>query len=439
MSEPIIRLENVNFWYERGKPNEYHALKDVSCDIYPGEYAAFFGSSGSGKTTLLYLISGIEPGQDGRIVINGRDISTFTRQELAIYRQIGVGMIFQQFNLIPSLTVVQNVILPMSFLGVSEDRSKREAMKLLERVNIAHLADRYPDELSGGQQQRVGIVRALANNPPIIIADEPLGNLDSSNADTVLQFLKELNEKDGRTIIMVTHEAWSLRDAKKIFYMKDGVVTKEDGVGEQAVQQALSKTMYGRLSPGMSEHQLAAHSFSNLFLRGYAAPELKRFEFFLAQRLDGKIDADVFRNVLDRPWREGGLGLWRQKAAKVSSIIEDVIAERRTVGDIYHQLETDREAPLKDDIEKLRRWLLEDYHGVLNSLQVMQLDEVLNERIRGVITPEHVSEILSLPRSRAGLGFATPTAHRICERLEFILKEGHPQLSSFAPTAPSHR
>ncbi len=435
MSEPIIKLDHVNFWYDRGKPSEYQALKDVSCEIYPGEYAAFFGSSGSGKTTLLYLISGIEQGQEGKIIINGRDISSFTKQELAIYRQIGVGMVFQQFNLIPSLSVIQNVMLPMSFLGASQERARREAMGLLKRVAIDNLADRYPDELSGGQQQRVGIVRALANNPPIIIADEPLGNLDSANADMVLQFLKELNQKDGRTVIMVTHEAWSLRDARKLFYIKDGVVTKEDGVGEEAIKSAISKNLYGKMSPELSQNEAAARAFSNLFLRGYAAQELKRFEFFLHQRLDDKIDADIFRSVLDRPWRDGGMGLWKQKAAKVSGIIEDVIAEKRTVGDIYTELETHREAPLHDDIEKLRTWLIQDYKGKLTDIQNMQLAQVINERIRGVITPDHFTEILNLPRSKSGLGFTIRTAHRIAEKLEFILKEGHADLPSFAPQA----
>ncbi len=432
MTEPIIKLENVNFWYDRGKPNEYHALKDVSCEIYPGEYAAFFGSSGSGKTTLLYLIAGIEQGQEGKIMINGRDISTFTKQELAIYRQIGVGMVFQQFNLIPSLTVVQNVILPMSFLGAAESRAKKEAMELLKRVGIDHLADRYPSELSGGQQQRVGIVRALANNPPIIVADEPLGNLDSTNAETVLQFLKELNEKDGRTVIMVTHEAWSLRDAKKVFYIKDGAVTKEAAGDPKKVSETLSRRMYGKLAPELSQNQLTAHTFSNLFLRGYSDPELKRFEFFLNQRLDSKIEPDVFAMVLHRPWREGGLGLWKQKAARVATWVEDVIEKRREVSDVYKELELHPESPLRDDVEKLKAWLLGEYSGKVSELQNDQLTELVNERIRGIITPENLFSILSLPRSKSGLGFSTRTARRIDEKLEFILKEGHPDVSSFS-------
>lgn len=433
MNEPIIQLEHVNFWYDRGKPSEYQALKDVSCEINQGEYAAFFGSSGSGKTTLLYLIAGIEQGQEGKIMINGRDISTFTKQELAIYRQIGVGMVFQQFNLIPSLTVVQNVILPMSFLGAAESRAKVEAMALLKRVGIDHLADRYPSELSGGQQQRVGIVRALANNPPIIVADEPLGNLDSTNADTVLQFLKELNEKDGRTVIMVTHEAWSLRDARKVFYIKDGVVTKEEATDPKKVSEALSRRMYGKLAPEMTPNQLTARTFSNLFLRGYSDPELKRFEFFLNQRFDNKIDADVFQMVLHRTWHDGGLGLWHQKAVRVSAWVEDVIEKRREVEDVYHVLEKNPESPLRDDIEKLKAWLLGEYSGKLSELQSRQMTELVNERIRGIITPDNLFSILSLPRSKSGLGFSVRTARRIDEKLEFILKEGHPELSSFAP------
>ena len=433
MSEPIIKLEHVNFWYDRGKPSEYQALKDISCEINAGEYAAFFGSSGSGKTTLLYLIAGIEQGQDGKIMINGRDISTFTKQELAIYRQIGVGMVFQQFNLIPSLTVVQNVILPMSFLGASDARAKTEAMALLNRVGIDHLADRYPSELSGGQQQRVGIVRALANNPPIIVADEPLGNLDSTNADTVLQFLKELNEKDGRTVIMVTHEAWSLRDAKKIFYIKDGVVNKEEATDPKKVNETITRRMYGNLAPKLTQSQLTAHTFSNLFLRGYSDPELKRFEFFLNQRFDNKIDADVFQMVLHRPWRDGGLGLWKQKAMRVVDWVENVIEKRREVEDVYKALEKQPESPLRDDIEKLKAWLLGEYSGKITELQNEQLTELVNERIRGIITADNLFAILSLPRSRSGLGFSVRTARRIDEKLEFILKEGHPDLNSFAP------
>ncbi|PIR68775.1 hypothetical protein COU48_02230, partial [Candidatus Nomurabacteria bacterium CG10_big_fil_rev_8_21_14_0_10_03_31_7] len=220
----IIKIEKVNLWYDKGKPTEVHALKDISIGIEKGDYVAFFGPSGCGKTTMLYAISGIDRFQEGKVLINNRDISGLSNQELAIFRQTGIGIVFQQFNLVPSLNVLKNVALPMLFVGITSEKAEIEARKLLERLDMLQYADRLPFELSGGQQQRIGIARALANNPPIIIADEPLGNLDSKNAQMVLEFLKELNEKDGRTVIMVTHESWSLRDVKTIFYMKDGVI-----------------------------------------------------------------------------------------------------------------------------------------------------------------------------------------------------------------------
>lgn len=226
--EPIIKLENVDFFYDKGEKNELHALKNINIEIMPEEYAAFFGVSGSGKTTLLYIIAGIERVTEGKVFVAGKDIAQFNSQQLAIYRQMTVGIVFQQFNLIPSVSVLENITLPMAFLGMDMEERKEKAMVLLKRFGLGDFADRFPTELSGGQQQRVGIARALANDPPIVIADEPLGNLDSQNANLALDTLRELKEKDGRTIIMVTHEAWSLKDAEKVFHIKDGQVVKTE-------------------------------------------------------------------------------------------------------------------------------------------------------------------------------------------------------------------
>src|SRR3990167_6467068 len=331
MAQPIIKLENLNLWYDKGKPSEVWALKNINMEINKGEYVAFFGPSGCGKTTLLYTISGIDQAQEGKIFINGRDISNFSKKELAIYRQVGIGIVFQQFNLIPSLTVLNNVALPMAFLGVSQEKRTEEAMKLLERLSIKEFAERYPYELSGGQQQRVGIARALANNPPIIVADEPLGNLDSVNAEKVLEFLKELNEKDGLTIIMVTHESWSLRDAKKIFYMKDGEIVKMEKSAPKTVAESVSKHIYKELSPKLPASELAAQTLSSLLLRGYSVDEIRRFQFYLLQRFKDYIDKDTFLRVLDRPYKDGGLGLWKPKAIKITDYVEEIIEHKREI------------------------------------------------------------------------------------------------------------
>lgn len=428
MSTPLVKLDNVNFYYNRGKPSEVHALKNINLEIERGGYAAFFGPSGCGKTTLTYLIGGIETENcdEGNILINGRDLRGLSKKELAVYRQIGVGIIFQQFNLLPSLTVLDNVALPMAFLGINVDRRRKEAMKLLDRFNMTKYAERFPSELSGGQQQRVSIARALANNPPLIIADEPLGNLDSENANKALEFLKELNEKDGRTIIMVTHESWSLRDAKKIFYLRDGEMIKvEEPTKKQAAQKTLSAHLYHQLYPESTPERLMARSLSYMLLRGFSGEEIKRFELFIAKRLAGEIDTPTLIDFLDQPFKDGGLGLWKQRAQKIALQIEELAAKRKTVEELYQELEKDPETPLYEEVTKIRSWLLEDFKGVLSDTQLVRFNEAVEDRFRNIITPENFRQVLELSRTDFGVGLATGTVRSVSERLETLLTGKH--------------
>lgn len=424
MSDPLVKLENINFYYNRGKPSEVHALKNVNLEIERGGYAAFFGPSGCGKTTLTYLIGGIETenADEGHIFVNGRDLRGLTKKELAVYRQIGVGIIFQQFNLLPSLTVLDNVALPMAFLGVNVDRRRKEAMKLLDRFSMTAKADRFPSELSGGQQQRVSIARALANNPPIIIADEPLGNLDSENANKALEFLKELNEKDGRTIIMVTHESWSLRDAKTIFYLKDGEIIKKEQPEKTAVaQKTLSEHLYRNLFPDVTPEHLMARSLSYMLMRGFSGEEIKRFEMFLSKRLEGVIDTKTFIDFLDSPFKEGGVGLWKQRAHKIALTAENIVEKRKTIEDVYKDLEKDPETPLYEEVAKMRSWLLEEYRGILSGVQIVRFDEAVEDRFRNIISPENFRQVLELSRVEFGVGLTAGTVRMVSERLETIL------------------
>lgn len=404
------------------------ALKDVDITVDRGEYVAFFGPSGSGKTTLLYLISGIEPSQNGKILINGRDISNFSNRELAIYRQIGVGIVFQQFNLISTLTVLNNVALPMSFLGISEKKRQEEARKILKRLMIDDLADRFPSELSGGQQQRVGIGRALANNAPIIIADEPLGNLDSENSKKVLEFFREIHEKDNRTIIMVTHEAWSLKDVDKVFYIKDGQVVKEEQTTPEALAESLTHQLKEELVPEESKTQVVASALASLLLPGFMVEEVARFQSYVDQRLTGKLGSLEFLQILDKSFKDGGVGLWTQTARKISGYVEGVLQKRKEVDEIYQELKKDPLATLTTrpilmtQIIKLRKWLLLEYHGSLRPDQVIGLDEALLNRLRQVITCGDFRNILNLPRSKSGIGLTVHTAERISEKLELVLE-----------------
>ena len=428
---PIIKIENLNLWYEKGKPIEVHALKNINLSIERGDYVAFFGPSGCGKTTMLYSISGIDRFQEGKVLINDRDISGLSNQELAIFRQTGIGIVFQQFNLVPSLNVLKNVALPMLFVGVTSQKAEIEARKLIERLNLTEYADRYPYELSGGQQQRVGIARALANNPPIIIADEPLGNLDSVNAKMVLEFLKELNEKDGRTIIMVTHEAWSLRDVKTVFHMKDGVIMDTEKMQSDTAAASLSKHLYEQISSVSNgekeekvEEKISARILANFLLRGYSMDEIRRFELFVNDRFENKLDKKEFLKSVNKPFKDGGVGLWKKKAERVTNYLEDIIDERKDVVSIYNTIEKNPEISIGDEVKEIRKWLLEGYTGNISPLQALAFDQVISDRIRRFIPGDKVVEILDLANSKFGVGLSFRAAQVMAEKLELILNNG---------------
>ncbi len=419
MSATLIDIRNLSLWYNKGKQNEVQALKNINLTIDRGEYVAFFGPSGCGKTTMLYTISGIDRYQEGKIFINNKDTSTFSSREASIFRQTGIGIVFQQFNLVPSLTVLQNVTLPMSFLGISREKAEKEAKALLERLNLLPYADRFPKELSGGQQQRVGIARALANNPPIIIADEPLGNLDSVNAKNVMEFLKELNEKDGRTIIMVTHEAWSLRDAQRVFYMKDGTITRvtnQKELGDDAISKHLSEQL-----DSQNKEELSARIISNFLMKGYSVTETKRFEEATRARLSGEIDSLAYKNILDQPFRDNGVGLWSQKAERVSNYVESIMNIQHDIGAIRETLEKSPELSINDEVRRIRQWLLEETFGDFSDFQISALEEIISDRIRGHINNEQFRSLLDRPEKILGAGFSFRTAQKLAERFETLL------------------
>ncbi len=201
------------------------ALKDVTCSIAEGEYFTIVGRSGSGKSTLLNLIGGLDRPTSGHILFSGRDLMDMNRMELAMHRRFSVGMIFQSFNLVHSRTALENVVLALAFGGVPRRKRKARATELLEMVGLGERVHHKPDELSGGEAQRVAIARAMANNPRVLLADEPTGNLDSLTSAEIVGLLLSLNKNRGVTIIMVTHdEDTAKRVSDRIIRLKDGKV-----------------------------------------------------------------------------------------------------------------------------------------------------------------------------------------------------------------------
>ncbi|MCM8529392.1 MAG: ABC transporter ATP-binding protein [Lentisphaeraceae bacterium] len=224
MSTPVIQIQNVSKTYEMGDET-VQALDDVSIDFNNGEFWALLGPSGSGKSTLLNMIGCLDSPSQGKCLIDGIDVSLMNDNQLSDLRLNRLGFIFQSFNLIPQLTVAENIALPLFYQGKDDEEGKEKAKKLAEMVELGHRTGHLPKELSGGQQQRVAIARALINDPKIILADEPTGALDSNTGNQIMALLTEMN-KQGITIIMVTHEPEIADFATHKLHMRDGGIAK---------------------------------------------------------------------------------------------------------------------------------------------------------------------------------------------------------------------
>ena len=223
----ILRIDKLCKSYYRGK-FEIPALRNVSLDISEGEFVSIIGKSGSGKSTLLNLIGGLDTTSSGHILFRDRDLSTMSKTELAKHRRFSVGMIFQSFNLIPSRTALENISLALTFGGVPRRLRKARAEEVIRSVGLVHRMDHKPTELSGGEAQRIAIARALANNPAMVLADEPTGNLDSVTSSEIIDLLQELNQKKGISVLMITHDKETAsRISNKVIRLVDGSIANE--------------------------------------------------------------------------------------------------------------------------------------------------------------------------------------------------------------------
>jgi putative ABC transport system ATP-binding protein len=228
--EPLITLRDVTKTYPHASGTPFYALRDVQLDVERGEYVALLGKSGSGKSTLLNLIAGLDRPTTGDITIGGTRLTELDEDALAVWRGRTIGIVFQFFQLLPTLTIIENLLLAMDLRNVVARRERHEhAHQLLARVGIADQASKLPATLSGGQQQRAAIARALANNPPILLADEPTGNLDTRTAGEVLDLFSTL-VADDTTLLVVTHDAELARQAQRVVSLADGVIVSDSAL-----------------------------------------------------------------------------------------------------------------------------------------------------------------------------------------------------------------
>lgn len=230
MREPLIKVRDLCKVYNPGE-NEVRALDHVDLSIDKGELVGIIGHSGSGKSTLMNMLGCLDVPTSGNYYLNGKDVSNMTDDELSDVRNVEIGFIFQGFNLIPNLTARENVELPLIYRGVSKKEREDLAVESLKAVGLEHRMDHKPSEMSGGQQQRVAIARAIAARPPVILADEPTGNLDSRSTQEIMEVLKELH-RSGRTVILITHDDEIAAQVNRVIRIKDGKV-EADFINEQ--------------------------------------------------------------------------------------------------------------------------------------------------------------------------------------------------------------
>ncbi|PIW95371.1 MAG: ABC transporter [Candidatus Moranbacteria bacterium CG_4_8_14_3_um_filter_34_16] len=232
--ENIIKCDKITKIYNQGSLNETIALKSVSFEIKKGEYVAIMGPSGSGKSTLMHILGALDSPTGGIFLLDGKDVSKMSDDELAEIRKEKIGFVFQSFNLLPRTTVTRNVMLPLIYNEIAKKERKQIVESALNSVGIAQERwNHFSNELSGGQMQRVAIARALVNNPSLVLADEPTGNLDTKTGELVLETFNRLNKKFGHTILLITHEKDVATHADRIIYIQDGILVKDEKISKK--------------------------------------------------------------------------------------------------------------------------------------------------------------------------------------------------------------
>jgi putative ABC transport system ATP-binding protein len=239
---PTIRLDGIYKTYDLGEV-QVHALRGISLDIYRGEFVAIMGASGSGKSTLMNIIGCLDKPTKGRYLLDGKDVSGLTRNELARIRSRKIGFVFQQFNLLSRTSALENVELPTIYAGVPPAERERRGREALARVGLAERTGHFPSQLSGGQQQRVAIARALVNDPSLLLADEPTGNLDSRTSVEIMDIFQRLNTEHGLTVVIVTHESDIAQYAKRAIEFRDGRTKKDVLIQNRSIAAEVLPTL----------------------------------------------------------------------------------------------------------------------------------------------------------------------------------------------------
>lgn len=433
MPEPIIQMKDLDITYNIGKENEFKATIGVNMEIYPGEVVAFFGPSGCGKSTIFYSILGILEPSGGQLLVKGENPYSFSPEEMVRFQTKTIGIIYQAFYLIPSLSVLDNVALPQIFQGISPAKRRRWARQLLKRFDIEEHAEKYPENLSGGQSQRVSVSRALVNNPDILLADEPTGNLDSVSTKQVMDALDEINTLDKKTVIIITHNAAQLTYAHRVFYLKDGrlmrvVPNPEKKQIAKVDKQKMIVTELDRLSkiyPYSSPVELKVKSIVNYLTQDFDFDQILRLESFTQLMIERKINRGEFRKILAKEYPNGGVGITPAVASQMAEKVDTILKQSEDIRRYRRRFLSNnffsREHTL---VRRLTSYLVNEYEGELNLLQRKRIAEIIANRVSGLVRKDEFQKNLSLSLEEGGVGLIENAAFKLTLYFEKIMTQG---------------
>lgn len=433
MAKPLIVCRDLTITYNKGKSNEFKALQGVNTDIYEGEYIILFGPSGCGKSTLMYAIQGSLPPGDGTLLIRGDDVYSYPPADRVYFQRYVMGIIFQSFNLIGSLSVLDNVALPMIFCDANKATRERRAQALLDRFGVGQVSHKIPSMLSGGQQQRVSVARSMVNDPQILLADEPTGNLDSVSTQQVMDKIDEINTFDMRTIIMVSHNAAHLSYAHRVYYLKDGFIVREV-VNPQRKQIKPVKEgetivteleQLARLFPYDSVDTLRVKSLTNYLTQDYTFDQIVRLEKAIRLLIKGKIHKKLFTQALMRKYEEGGVGIDRATAERMADFSVQLVKQ----ADDVHRFRSDNESDAAffeqhKFAERVREYLLMHHRIPLTKKMSENMASLIADRLSGIIGDAGFNAGLTDSERQGGLGLKEKIADDISRYMEKLIALG---------------
>lgn len=419
--------------YNLGKKNEFKAITDLNLDIYPGEFIALFGPSGCGKSTVFYSILGILQPSAGEILVKGENPYAFSPAEMVNYQARTIGIIYQAFFLINSISVIDNTVLPQTFLGIPWAKRKIRGQALLDRFGIGNKADNYPMLLSGGQLQRASVARSMVNNPDILLADEPTGNLDSKSSDQVMRVLEEINQKDKKTVIMITHNASQLVWCHRVFYMKDGQLlrTVPNPDKKQVVKFDRQKVLVteiellSKMFPYFEPEDLKVKSLINYLTQDLDFLQIDRLEKAVKLMILRTMGSDNFYEILSAPLAKGGVGLPKVRAKFLTDKVMQILKHSEDVRRYRRRMNEGAFFSREDKlINELLYYVMEEAKIRVDRDQKAVLKQAVRDRVSGLIRKEDLEEILKKSAKKGGVGLDKKDRDQVVFYFEKLLTQG---------------